>query len=477
MSPAAPGLASALPSRSEIEEWPTQHLDDAATQLRSMGTQSVALFDEHRQSIIAPGGTTWEGDAKDAALNRVTADTAVVRRQTSVQDEAANIAENGSHDVQAAKREALEAITAAENDGFKVGEDLTVTDTRTVDRDSLAARQTAATEHAEDIRWYAERLVQADTLVGERLQTKAAELEGIRFDGEGDGRDGTVQFVDNETEDPAPETDTGEDTGTGDADDPDADSETGDPDTPADDGPKSQHPDYPNRNRDGTYRDDNSVDGKAAEKAALDKREEETGITLDRRQVKATHPDVNNRKTGKPQGRYYDALEPTDNPDEYIGIEAKTHEGVDRTPDQKRFDGAVSPERPATAVVDGREVRIVGTDLAHPPEGWDDAPAESDEPTESGGADTGGGAEAKVPGPALPPALTDSGAGDFGGVHAEGTVPVSPAPTNAPNYPGWGTQLTPQEMINSDDPGLRVAGQAILEQMRREGRIDPSSTA
>lgn len=203
MSPVAPGVGGALPSRSEIEEWPTQHLDDAATQLRSMGTESVTLFDEHRQSIAAPGGITWEGDAKDAALDRVTADSAVVRRQTAVQDEAADIAENGGHDVRAAKGEALDAIAAAENDGFTVDEDLTVTDTRKYDITTIAERNKAAAEHAEDIRWYAERLVQTDAFTGQRLQKKVGELEGIRFDGEGEGRDGapTVQLVDNKVQD------------------------------------------------------------------------------------------------------------------------------------------------------------------------------------------------------------------------------------------------------------------------------------
>lgn len=204
MTPAPSELGGALPSRSEIEQWPTRHLEDAAAQLRRMGAQSVTLFDEHRQNIAAPGGTTWKGDAKDAALDRVTADTAVVRRQTTVQDEAANIAENGAHDVRAAKRDVLAAITEAENDGFSVAEDLTVTDTRATDLETMAARQTAAIEHAEDIRWYADRLIQADNLIAQRLQEKAAELEGIRFDGESQGRDSTVQLVDNETENPTP---------------------------------------------------------------------------------------------------------------------------------------------------------------------------------------------------------------------------------------------------------------------------------
>jgi hypothetical protein len=93
----------------------------------------------------------------------------------------------------------LDAITEAEDDGFRVGEDLSVTDTRKVDLANAQARYQAAAAHAEDIRWYAERLVQADNLVGERLKTKAGELEGIRFEGEGhDSDQGHVQLVSNE---------------------------------------------------------------------------------------------------------------------------------------------------------------------------------------------------------------------------------------------------------------------------------------
>lgn len=187
---AVPSRSGAL-TRSKIEEWPTQHLDDAATQLRRMGAESVALFDQHRRNVDSPRGTTWEGAAKDAAVDRVTADAAVVSQQTAVQNEAADIAENGGHDVRAAKQEALAAITAAADDGFNVAEDLSVTDARGYDINTIVERNRAAKEHAEDIRWYAERLEQADSFVGERLQTKAVELESIQFDGDGEARDGS----------------------------------------------------------------------------------------------------------------------------------------------------------------------------------------------------------------------------------------------------------------------------------------------
>ncbi len=114
----------------------------------------------------------------------MTADIAVVGSQSSTLREAAGLAENGITDINAAKRDVLAAIEAAETDGFSVAEDLSVTDTRTYDADTAVARQAAAAEHAEDIRWTAERLAQADAHVGSRLEIKAIDLEQVLFDGE-----------------------------------------------------------------------------------------------------------------------------------------------------------------------------------------------------------------------------------------------------------------------------------------------------
>lgn len=198
MNPAAPVVA--IPTRSEIQAWSTAHLANAAAAWRGAAAASEDAFEQHRQNIVAPGGTTWEGDAKDAALDRVTRDIAVVGGQNDVLLNAANTAENSATDIKAAKRDALAAIAAAEADDFTVGEDLSVTDNRGYDEETAAARMTAAAEHAEDIRWTAERLVQADSLAGSQLQAKAAELTGMRFDDETDGRDPTIQMVDSKTD-------------------------------------------------------------------------------------------------------------------------------------------------------------------------------------------------------------------------------------------------------------------------------------
>ncbi|OHT97193.1 hypothetical protein BKG61_16720 [Mycobacterium syngnathidarum] len=194
MSPAA-DASGGLPTRTEIEEWDTRDLTDAAVRWRAMAAESEEAFAQHRDNIIR---TDWNGDAKDAAVDRVTADAVVVGNQGRVQRESAQIAEDGGGGIRAAKREALEAIADAEANGFKVGEDLAVRDTRPIDVTTMAERTKAAREHAEDIRWFAERLVQADEFVGKQLQGKAAELEGIRFEGAEPERDSPVQLASNE---------------------------------------------------------------------------------------------------------------------------------------------------------------------------------------------------------------------------------------------------------------------------------------
>ncbi|WP_284236020.1 hypothetical protein [Mycobacterium antarcticum] len=190
-------MASPSPTKSQLQSWQSAHLSDAAARWRESASESEDAFDRHRANVAAPGGTEWVGTAKDAAVQRVTTDLAVVRQQSAMQAAAAEIAERGAGDVRAAQRAALDAIDDAERDGFTVAENLSVIDARDFDPDTAVVRHRAAMEHAEYIRWHAERLVQTDRLVGDQLTENAGELQGIRFEGEGDpSNDGAIQAVD-----------------------------------------------------------------------------------------------------------------------------------------------------------------------------------------------------------------------------------------------------------------------------------------
>ena len=190
-----------LPTRQEIENWPSRHLDYAAARWDAKASRSVETFEQHHRNVVAPGGTEWTGLANEAAVDRVTGDVGVVRHHAEVKTEAAKQARTGAEDIRAVKKLVIEAITEAEEDGFRVADDLSVADARKYDINTVADRNRAAKEHREFIRFRAAQLVSTDKLVGTRLTAKAAELQGIKFhgDGDGDGRGSHVQMVDNKT--------------------------------------------------------------------------------------------------------------------------------------------------------------------------------------------------------------------------------------------------------------------------------------
>ncbi|TDZ80277.1 hypothetical protein [Mycobacteroides salmoniphilum] len=197
--------------------------------------------------------------------------------------------------------------------------------------------------------------------------------------------------------------------------------------------PKGQNPNYSNRNNDGTYRDGNALDGKDDEKAALDRREKATNVKSIRDQVRATVPGAES-KPGVDQWRYYDGLEPTGRPDEYIGLEAKGS-GGDRTAPQKAFDSLVSRDNPASATLNGRQIKIVGTELVQP------EPVSGGGggmPVEAGGGRAGGAAPAAPRPPAPAPVQPGEGGFRFGGFG--GTLI---GPPEESSMPGHGLEVYP----------------------------------
>lgn len=181
-------------TRQQIEGWQTAHLDQAALQLHSMGRQSEDLFGQHVRNLASPGGSDWVGQSHDAAHSRGQADLSIVRQQSDVMEQAAKIAQQGAADIAGARTNVLDAIAETEADGFKVGADLSVTDTRSQsdDQHQRANREKLGRQHAEFIRFRAAQLEEADTQVGRQLKEKAGELGGIKFD----GQDGTVRMLD-----------------------------------------------------------------------------------------------------------------------------------------------------------------------------------------------------------------------------------------------------------------------------------------
>lgn len=408
-----------MPTLAEVENWSTAHLDEAAQQWPQLGKQSVDVATGHRNNMAAPAGTEWQGQAHEAAFEAADNHATRVTAQASLIDEAGSIAKAGSADVQAMKRLVLDAVTEAQQDGFRVNQDLSVTDTKPHPQQT-AARTQAGQGHAEFIRWRAGQLVATDDLVNTRLQSKATEIHGSVPSPQ-------VHAVDFRRDTPR------------------------DPPKPD---PKAPHPDYPGRTNDGKFGQGNNGDGKLEEKLALDKREGKTKIPIIRQKVRAVVPGALN-PDGSEQWRYYDGLEPTGNPNEYLGIEGK-RDGVKLTGPQSKFDQLVTPDNPARATLNGEPIRIVGNAVAYPqlPPGTGpltEAPGGG--MGESGPVARSGGAAPAAPPPPAPEAIKPGEGGfRFGGLGG-GLVGL---PEN-PAAPGHGLEVYPADPTIS---GGRRVGEA-----------------
>lgn len=163
---------------SQIQAWSTEHLIDAATywtQTADRWEDAFLTMRNQAQSII------WHGAGGDALRQRTAADVSVVTGKADQLRQAAGIARNGASDISAAQRRVLYGVEDAQNAGFTVGEDLSVTDTRSTSPAERAARQAQAEAFAADLRLRAEQLDAADTKVSGQLTAATAGLSGGGF--------------------------------------------------------------------------------------------------------------------------------------------------------------------------------------------------------------------------------------------------------------------------------------------------------
>jgi hypothetical protein len=120
-------FATELPPLSQIRVWDVEHLIKAADHWTGTADQwdGVALQvwqDSH--------GLDWEGVARDALIQRTSADKATISGKADQLRESATVARRGASDIDAARRRVMYAAQDAQNAGFGVGENVSVTDTR-----------------------------------------------------------------------------------------------------------------------------------------------------------------------------------------------------------------------------------------------------------------------------------------------------------------------------------------------------------
>lgn len=181
---ATTGPGVGLPTRSDIDGWTAaiNDLSSSAAAYRASAQKLEYTADSHCQQLSAPGGSEWAGDAADAAQESAYAARGVIYQAADHMRDMAKVADLGAQNLSQARDTALEAIAEAESDEFRVGDDLSVTDTRRYtsrDTSLLMARKAKAEEHHSYIAMRAAALASEDAEVGAKLQAGAAALDGM----------------------------------------------------------------------------------------------------------------------------------------------------------------------------------------------------------------------------------------------------------------------------------------------------------
>lgn len=167
-----------------IEGWDTGHLESAARSWSATATLWEESFNQVHQGALQPGGSVWEGESADAAIEQTLADLVRVRGASDRLTEAADTASRGADRLHYLKSSALCAIDDARAAGFVVGEDLSVSDTYAIPvGPALAARQALAEKYAADIHARAAALSLADHDVAANISAALAPLAEVVFDG------------------------------------------------------------------------------------------------------------------------------------------------------------------------------------------------------------------------------------------------------------------------------------------------------
>ncbi|QUR68930.1 hypothetical protein [Mycobacterium spongiae] len=188
---------------SQVRAWSTEHLVDAATYWTTTADQWEDVFLQMRNQSHT---VTWQGAGGDALRSRTGADLAVVSAKADQLRQASTIARDGAGMIGAAQRRVIYAVEDAHNAGFAVGEDFSVTDTRTSrSAAQQAARHAQAQTLAADIRQRAAQLIGSEHDVAANITTATAGIAATTFPEtpgiddtiiSDDKRDGGVQLVD-----------------------------------------------------------------------------------------------------------------------------------------------------------------------------------------------------------------------------------------------------------------------------------------
>jgi len=175
-------VSGRIPSLSQITEWDTRHLEVAATSWSVTAQQWETHFSAINSGMLSPGGSKWEGSAAEAAQDRAWTDLTKVRGVAEAVRGASELARNGADDIAWARRQALAAIAEAEESGFVVAEDLSISDpVSTSLLHESESRREQAREFAAEIGSRARVLASLDDAVADSIAAALAPLREVSF--------------------------------------------------------------------------------------------------------------------------------------------------------------------------------------------------------------------------------------------------------------------------------------------------------
>jgi hypothetical protein len=193
-----------LAGLSQLLDWPTEHLTDAAEQWETVAERNYVLANQVWRDASS---VDWEGNAADALRTATHSDMIATGAAADHLQAAAKVARSGASDLYAARSRLEYALEDAHAAGFDVDEEGSVFDRSTGGSAAQrAARQAEAEALAANIRQRAGQLVAVDQQVAGKVTTAVA---GIRdtFQPSPTAPGGQIQAVDIHSfkQDPAPD--------------------------------------------------------------------------------------------------------------------------------------------------------------------------------------------------------------------------------------------------------------------------------
>jgi hypothetical protein len=164
-----------LPSLSQLLDWPTEHLTDAAEQWEAVAERNYGLANQVWQDASS---VDWQGNAADALRTATHSDMIATSAAADQLQTAAKVARSGAADLYAARSRLQYALEDAHTAGFDVDEEGSVFDRSTGGSAAQrAARHAEAEALAANIAQRAGQLVAADQQVADKV---TAAISGIR---------------------------------------------------------------------------------------------------------------------------------------------------------------------------------------------------------------------------------------------------------------------------------------------------------